>query len=148
MYKRVNQAQEVAWNGNMDTRGSLGSDGVQRCRTRFLLARRLRQFTVDRQLRHNEVIWLLKATSPRITVDKVPEKAMVHRCLLIPELFGSVCEFLRHDYKMWRPLQWSATLASLARTCRAFEGPALGVLWRDIEGLRPLLCTMPSTCLS
>ena len=101
-------------------------------------------FALIDKLRHNEVIWLLKATSPRITVDKVPEKAMVHRCLLIPELFGSVCEFLRHDYKMWRPLQWSATLASLARTCRAFEGPALGVLWRDIEGLRPLLCTMPS----
>jgi hypothetical protein len=48
-----------------------------------------------------------------------------------------------HDYKM-RPVQQSVTLASLARTCRAFEGPALDVLWREIEGLRPLLCTMPS----
>ena len=63
---------------------------------------------------------------------------MVHRCLLVPELFQFVCEGLTHDDKR------SATLASLARTCRAFEGPALDALWRNIEGLRPLLSTMPS----
>ena len=70
---------------------------------------------------------------------------MVHRCLLVPELFRLVCEVLTHGYKT-RPssVQWLVTLASLARTCRAFEGPALDVLWHDIEGLRPLLCTMPS----
>ena len=68
---------------------------------------------------------------------------MVHRCLLVPELFSLVCELLTHDYEM-RPSQRSATLASLARTCRAFEGPALDVLWREVEELRPLLCTMPS----
>ena len=68
---------------------------------------------------------------------------MVHRCLLVPELFSLVCEVLTHDYEM-RLSQPSATLAPLARTCRAFEGPALDVLWRKIEGLPPLLCTMPS----
>ncbi|EDR12542.1 uncharacterized protein LACBIDRAFT_323858 [Laccaria bicolor S238N-H82] len=68
---------------------------------------------------------------------------MVHRCLLVPELFSLVCDVLRHDCKM-RLRQRSATLASLALTCRAFEGPALDVLWREIDGLRPLLCTMPS----
>ena len=83
------------------------------------------------------------AASPRDIVDKVPANAMVHRCLLVPELFGLVCGVLMHDYKTG-PIQRSATLASLARTCRAFEGPALDVLWREIEGLRPLLCTMPS----
>jgi len=60
---------------------------------------------------------------------------MIHQCLLVHELFGLVCEVLT---------QRRTTLASLARTCRAFEGPALDVLWRNIEGLRPLLCTMPS----
>ena len=63
---------------------------------------------------------------------------MVHRCLLVPELFTLVCEGLTHDYER------SVTLASLARTCRAFEGPALDILWRNIEGLHPILCTMPS----
>ena len=69
---------------------------------------------------------------------------MVHQCLLVPEIFGLVCEVLVDDYNSRPPVQRSATLASLARTCRAFEGPALDVLWREIEGLRPLLCTMPS----
>ena len=69
---------------------------------------------------------------------------MVHRCLLVPELFSLVCEALRHDRCDMRLRRRLATLASLARTCHAFEGPALDVLWREIEGLRPLLCTMPS----
>ncbi|EDR02354.1 uncharacterized protein LACBIDRAFT_332416 [Laccaria bicolor S238N-H82] len=69
---------------------------------------------------------------------------MVHRCLLVPELFGLVCEVITDDWTFTPPARRSATLASLARTCRAFEGPALDVLWREIEGLRPLLCTMPS----
>ena len=68
---------------------------------------------------------------------------MVHRCLLVPELFSLVCEVLMYDYEM-RLRQRSATLASLACTCRAFEGPALDTLWREIQGLRPILCTMPS----
>ncbi|EDR12990.1 uncharacterized protein LACBIDRAFT_323876 [Laccaria bicolor S238N-H82] len=93
---------------------------------------------VEDQLGQNLVV-LSRTTC---TANKVPAKAMVHRCLLVPELFSLVCEVLRPDYKT-RPIQRSATLASLARTCRAFEGPALDVLWREIEGLRPLLCTMP-----
>ena len=68
---------------------------------------------------------------------------MVHRCLLIPEILGLLCEVLREDCTTGLLNEQLATLAALARTCRAFEGPALDSLWREINGLRPLLCTMP-----
>lgn len=69
---------------------------------------------------------------------------MVHQCLLVPEILGLVCEVIREDCIMGLLNQRLATLAALARTCRAFEGPALDFLWRDISGLRPLRCIMPS----
>jgi len=69
---------------------------------------------------------------------------MVHRCLLIPEILGLVCEVLREDQTTGPPNEQLATLAALARTCRAFEGPALDFLWREVSGLRLLLCVMPS----
>jgi hypothetical protein len=36
-----------------------------------------------------------------------------------------------------------ATLAALARTCRTFEEPALDTLWRNIDGLKPIVSCMP-----
>ena len=71
---------------------------------------------------------------------------MIHGCLRVPELFGLVCEALQKDWETLSNERYnrSPTLAVLARTCRDFEGPALDVLWREISGLRPLLCTMPS----
>ena len=70
---------------------------------------------------------------------------MVHECLRVPELFGLVCEALQQDWALsHQRYSRSPTLAVLARTCRDFEGPALDVLWREVSGLRPLLCTMPS----
>jgi hypothetical protein len=37
-----------------------------------------------------------------------------------------------------------ATIAALARTCRTFKEPALDVLWKDINGFKPLLSCLPS----
>jgi hypothetical protein len=36
-----------------------------------------------------------------------------------------------------------ATIAALARTCRTFKDPALDVLWKDINGFKPLLLCLP-----
>lgn len=70
---------------------------------------------------------------------------MIHECLRVPEVFGLICEALQQDWALSKePYNRSPTLAVLARTCRDFEGPALDVLWREVSGLRPLLCTMPS----
>lgn len=68
---------------------------------------------------------------------------MVHRCVLVPEILGLVCEVLWEDWTTGLLDEQLATLAALARTCRAFEGPALDSLWREISGLHPLLCIMP-----
>ena len=68
---------------------------------------------------------------------------MVHWCLLVPEILGLVCEVLWEDWTTGLLDEQLATLAALARICRAFEGPALDSLWREISGLHPLLCIMP-----
>jgi hypothetical protein len=38
---------------------------------------------------------------------------------------------------------YRATIAALASTCRTFKDPALDVLWKDIEGFKPLLLCLP-----
>lgn len=44
---------------------------------------------------------------------------MVHRCLLVPEILGLVCEVLREDWTTGLLDEQLVTLAALARTCRA-----------------------------
>ncbi|KAF9003310.1 hypothetical protein BDQ17DRAFT_1355972 [Cyathus striatus] len=54
---------------------------------------------------------------------------------LIPEILRLICEQLYHK----------PTLASLARTCTAFENPALDTLWFELdEGFYPLAKCLPS----
>ncbi|OJA18954.1 hypothetical protein AZE42_06037 [Rhizopogon vesiculosus] len=36
-----------------------------------------------------------------------------------------------------------ATIAAVARTCRAFKEPALDVLWKNIDGIKPLISRFP-----
>jgi hypothetical protein len=36
-----------------------------------------------------------------------------------------------------------ANLASFARSCRAVSGPALDILWRDMDSLYPVLSLLP-----
>ncbi|KAF9001514.1 hypothetical protein BDQ17DRAFT_1542759 [Cyathus striatus] len=54
---------------------------------------------------------------------------------LIPEILRLICE----------NISLKSTLAALARTCRAFEYPALDVLWSDLdlEGFYPLAKCLP-----
>ncbi|KAF9013073.1 hypothetical protein BDQ17DRAFT_1404667, partial [Cyathus striatus] len=53
----------------------------------------------------------------------------------IPEIIGLICEQLTSE---------EPTLASLARTSKMFEGPALDVLWADLVGFYPLVKCLPS----
>ncbi|KAG1752899.1 hypothetical protein EDB19DRAFT_1627623 [Suillus lakei] len=40
------------------------------------------------------------------------------------------------------------TLPALAATCRAFEHPALNVLWRDLDSVEPLIRCVPGDLFS
>jgi len=40
------------------------------------------------------------------------------------------------------------SLLALASTCRAFEGPALDALWRDLQSVKPLVICLPSDLFS
>ncbi|KAG1808278.1 uncharacterized protein BJ212DRAFT_1485214 [Suillus subaureus] len=60
----------------------------------------------------------------------------MHICLLPPEILLHIFAIYQEDYG---PLSSRATLASLARTCKIFKEPALDILWKDIDGLEPLI---------
>ncbi|KAI0352357.1 hypothetical protein OH77DRAFT_1428658 [Trametes cingulata] len=69
----------------------------------------------------------------------------MHQCLQIDEIVCMICSNLDgHDYYSWiacptrtpnREASSLRSLAALARTCRALQGPALGVLWREIPDI-------------
>src|SRR5262245_25567840 len=63
---------------------------------------------------------------------------------LIPEILYDIFEYIYEDIvdPEGTPARISAsrrTLASAARTCRAFSGPALDILWRRLPGVWPLV---------
>lgn len=66
----------------------------------------------------------------------------MHRCLLVTELLNIIFEC--HAI---RGATGSSTLLSLATTCRAFQQPALDILWRDMcNSLAPLIKCLPKDC--
>ncbi|KAF8123233.1 hypothetical protein EV363DRAFT_1356647 [Boletus edulis] len=75
----------------------------------------------------------------------------MHRCLLISEVYCLVLEFIRQydelpedgECKEGHKLG-TRTLASLARTCRAFSSPALDLLWMRLDSLDPLIKLLPT----
>jgi hypothetical protein len=63
----------------------------------------------------------------------------MHRCLFITEILYLIFE------EIWSGAeQRHKTLATMARCCRAFEAPALDVLWRAQDSLEPLLACLPA----
>jgi hypothetical protein len=66
----------------------------------------------------------------------------MHRTLQIPEIFASICREIPPLSRGRLHRETSATLAALARTCKAFSGPALNILWRH-PFLVDLLRCMP-----
>ncbi|TFK50664.1 hypothetical protein OE88DRAFT_1726477 [Heliocybe sulcata] len=62
----------------------------------------------------------------------------IPKCLLITEILVEIFEFVLALEEYGPP-----TLASLARTCKAFQAPALSILWRDLTELQPLIHCLP-----
>lgn len=69
----------------------------------------------------------------------------MHQCLCIEEIVRVVFAFIdEHEY---HPARWIyvreepswRTLSVLSRTCRAFQNPALDLLWREIPDLYVLI---------
>ncbi|KAG6851900.1 hypothetical protein C0991_005171 [Blastosporella zonata] len=60
----------------------------------------------------------------------------MHRCLEIPEILRLIFEYLSKECR-------KASLLILARTCKLFKDPALGVLWHTLESLEPLIYSLP-----
>ncbi|KAJ6550863.1 hypothetical protein DFH09DRAFT_988706 [Mycena vulgaris] len=64
----------------------------------------------------------------------------MHRCLTILEIIELVCGHVEVRY-LGRD---SPDLAALARTCKAFQDPALDLLWREQSTLTHMLKCLPS----
>ncbi|OJA13364.1 hypothetical protein AZE42_04504 [Rhizopogon vesiculosus] len=69
----------------------------------------------------------------------------VHVCLLPTEILLDIFTIIRDDEAfIWmRPSRDYSTIAALARTCRAFKEPALDVLWKNMDRLKPLISYLP-----
>ncbi|KAJ7613396.1 hypothetical protein FB45DRAFT_842767 [Roridomyces roridus] len=70
----------------------------------------------------------------------------MHRGLGIPEILSNICELIPNDTE--RDLHCldsgtNHTLAALARTCRAFQNPALDVLWNSQFTILNVIRCMP-----
>jgi len=68
----------------------------------------------------------------------------MHRVLLIQEALHLIFCFLKSE--AWGP-EANRTLACLARTCRAFQDPALDVLWEHVFTLDTILRCLPTDAL-
>ena len=70
--------------------------------------------------------------------NKIYASCTMHRCLLVPEILYQIFDFLL-------PRQTNAsTLIALAITCKAFQHPALDILWKDLDDpLLPLVQCLP-----
>ncbi|KAH9940312.1 hypothetical protein B0H21DRAFT_824829 [Amylocystis lapponica] len=66
-----------------------------------------------------------------------------HRVLSIQEILEEIFQWLSPRQLRWHPAsRMIKTLYRAALVCTAFQGPALDVLWRDLESVRPLLKIM------
>ena len=60
----------------------------------------------------------------------------MHHCLAIQEIVRIIMGFCESEDNLY-------TLIALARTCRAFEDPALDRIWYSMKSLRPLFKCLP-----
>ncbi|KAI0359302.1 hypothetical protein OH77DRAFT_1017087 [Trametes cingulata] len=73
----------------------------------------------------------------------------MHRCLLLPDIFPRVLDFLiilpyEEFYAGYQQSKdQNPSIARLARTCRHFLEPCLDRLWQTQRTLRPLVRTLP-----
>ncbi|KAJ6584072.1 hypothetical protein DFH09DRAFT_1359986 [Mycena vulgaris] len=60
----------------------------------------------------------------------------MHQCLLIAEIFSIITDFSSARGR-------KTEVYRLALTCKALSEPALDAVWREIDGLRNLVCLLP-----
>ncbi|KAG6333711.1 hypothetical protein ID866_5378 [Astraeus odoratus] len=88
------------------------------------------------------------------TASERHTRQLMHRALLLPEIVRLIFAFVREcddspiddnlvGHAFIHKTIGKSTLASLARTCRAFHGPAIDELWMNLEALDPLIKLMP-----
>lgn len=72
----------------------------------------------------------------------------MHNCLRVAELFDRICRLaiVSEGHNEW-PTAGMSTLAALCRTCHLFHEPALNILYKSLESLRPLLSCLPTTII-
>jgi hypothetical protein len=63
----------------------------------------------------------------------------MHISLLATEILLHIFAIIHDDFGR----DSRTILAALARTCRTFKEPALDMLWRNIDGLKPIVSCMP-----
>ncbi|KAH6903272.1 hypothetical protein BKA70DRAFT_1515052 [Coprinopsis sp. MPI-PUGE-AT-0042] len=74
----------------------------------------------------------------------------MHRCLKIEEIIKEIFLVALEEecpQTGTRFSQKSRTVAGLARTCKAFRGPALALLWRKVFGIAQLFSVLPAAKL-
>ncbi|KAF8887136.1 hypothetical protein BD779DRAFT_530305 [Infundibulicybe gibba] len=74
----------------------------------------------------------------------------MHRCLLVPDILHVICAHIRAcphwavGVDMYYLREARRDLLTTALVCRGFCNPSLDQLWREIDGLYPLLTGLPS----
>ena len=56
-------------------------------------------------------------------------RPLMHHCLKIEEILAEIFQYISSEPCSYRAPSPAAALASLARTCKTFTGPATDVLW-------------------
>ncbi|OJA17506.1 hypothetical protein AZE42_11982 [Rhizopogon vesiculosus] len=65
----------------------------------------------------------------------------MHISLLATEILLDIFATINDGFRV--SSRSRATIAALARTCRAFKEPALDTLWKNIDGFEPLISCLP-----
>ncbi|KAF8887139.1 hypothetical protein BD779DRAFT_1672897 [Infundibulicybe gibba] len=74
----------------------------------------------------------------------------MHRCLLVPDILRAICVHVSAGpdwavhIDMYNPSEARRDLLAMALVCHDFYNPTLDQLWREIDGLYPLLAGLPS----
>jgi hypothetical protein len=82
----------------------------------------------------------IKGVRAPATIRTMHNALGIHEILF--DIFNHVCAITAADGSTKKP-NLNPSLVALARTCRAFQEPALDALWLQLDDLTPLLRCLP-----
>lgn len=90
----------------------------------------------------------LHAALRNVTDCAIPAEPTMHRCLNVPEILCAILDAVVQEHGNPHSLSClslveRATLAAMARTCRAFHESATDALWSTLTSLDPLVQCLP-----